>query len=318
MKSKRNTLKSIFSMVLIAAVLITSILTGSTATVTAATNVTDIVIGDDITTRCDITMKPDDVKKVTVHDKTGKDIQESFNFKVTEGEGTVINAEDDFVSNSDYTCCINIIGLKEGSATIVGQRGSTTSSIGREFVEIKVTVKMPKATMTAKQKKCKHKYKVTKKATCERPGIKTCTKCKWQKTIAQKKHVYVTETRPVTRAKYLYYVVECNSPGCGLKAKMKIDWDGNVLPDSKYKTEDEMGNALLEMHTERRKNLGYENLDITEYIFKQELYADCECLFSPGEQEYYEDGKEDETVNITDEFCKYCHRQKEAIENGKY
>lgn len=314
-------------MVLIAAVLITSVLTGSTSTVTAATNVTDIVTGDDITTRCEITMKPGDVKKVTVHDKTGKDIQESFNFKVTEGEGTVINAEDDFVSNSDYTCCINIIGLKEGSATIVGQRGSATSSMGREFVEIKVTVKMPKATMTAKQKKCKHKYKVTKKATCERPGIKTCTKCKWQKTIAQKKHVYETKQVKVTRPTYQYYTVECthtvpNGKFCGLSVTTKLDMNGNPLPDSKYKNLAEMTAALTELHKERREHLGLENISAMEYQLawqsgSEDIYSN-ECLYMVSWGDSSEDGKEYEIVNVTDEFCKYCHRQKEAIENGKY
>lgn len=299
MKTTRN-LKTIITCILIAAILITGINTGKAVTVNAASGVTDIVKDDEVTTTCEITLKPGDVKKVTVHDKAGKDIQESFNWKVTKGEGTVINVEDDFVSNDDYTCYMNIIGLKEGSATIVGQKGSATSPIGREFVEIKVTVKMPAAKMTAKQKKCKHKYVVTKKATCERPGMKVCKKCKWQKTIAQKKHVYVTETRPVTRAKYLYWVIECNSIGCGLKAKMKIDWEGNVLPDSEYKTMQEMLEAISEMHDEREK------------------HGENGCTFFAGNMDYYEDGEEMETVNITDEFCKYCHRQKDAIETATY
>lgn len=300
MKTTRN-LKTIITCILVAALFITGINTGNAVTVHAASGVTDIVKGDEVTATCEITVKPGDVKKVTVHDKSGKDIQGSFNWSVTKGEGTVINVEDDFVSDDDYTNCINIIGLKEGTATIVGQKGSATSSIGREFVEIKVTVKMPAAKMTAKQKKCKHKYVVTKKATCERPGMKVCKKCKWHKTIAQKKHVYVTETRPVTRAKYLYYVIECNSPGCGLHAKMKVDWDGNPLPDSKYKTEKEMREAISEMHKERR-----------------ESGKDYDCTYFLGCAEYYEDGEENETVNITDKFCKYCHRQKSAIETATY
>ena len=299
MKTTRN-LKTIITCILVAAILITGINTGKAVTVNAAFGVTDIVKDDEVTTTCEITIKPGDVKKVTVHDKAGKDIQESFNWKVTKGEGTVINVEDDFVSDDDYTCCMNIIGLKEGSATIVGQKGSATSSIGREFVEIKVTVKMPAAKMTAKQKKCKHKYVVTKKATCERPGMKVCKKCKWQKTIAQKKHVYVTETRPVTRHEYTYFVMECNSPGCGLRAKMKIDWEGNVLPDSEYKTMAEMSDAISEMHKERR-----------------ERHEDG-CQYFAGYMDYYEEGGKVVTVNITDEFCKYCHRQKDAIETGKY
>lgn len=312
----KNNLKTIITCILVAAIFITGINTGNAITVNAASGVTDIVKGDDVTTTCEITLKPSDVKKVTVHDKSGKDIQESFNWKVTKGEGTIINVEDEFVSDDDYTCCMNIIGLKEGTATIVGQKGSATSPIGREFVEIKVTVKMPAAKMTAKQKKCKHKYVVTKKATCERPGMKVCKKCKWHKTIAQKKHVYVTETRPVTRTKYLYYVIGCNTPDCGLMAKMKVDWDGNPLPDSKYKSKKELTEAIAKMHEERRENLGYKDLDVQEYIFKG---SPCdECLFSFGYVEYYEDGEEDETVNITDKFCKYCHRQKSAIETATY
>ena len=301
----KKLLKQIITTFLIAAILITGISFDTFVTVNAASGVTDIVKGDEVTTTCEITIKPGDVKKVTVHDKAGKDIQESFNWKVTKGEGTVINVEDDFASDDDYTCCMNIIGLKEGSATIVGQKGSATSSIGREFVEIKVTVKMPAAKMTAKQKKCKHKYVVTKKATCERPGMKVCKKCKWHKTIAQKKHVYVTETRPVTRHEYGYWVIECNTPGCGLKAKMKIDWEGNVLPDSEYKNIDEMLDAISEMHKERRERC-------------EQTGEKCICLHFLGNMDYYEEGGKVVTVNITDEFCKYCHRQKDAIETATY
>lgn len=304
MKTTRN-LKTIITCILVAAILITGINTGNAVTVNAASDVTDIVKGDEITTTCEITIKPGDVKKVTVHDKAGKDIQESFNFKVTKGEGTVINVEDDFVSDDDYTNCINIIGLKEGTATIVGQKGSATSSIGREFVEIKVTVKMPAAKMTAKQKKCKHKYVVTKKATCERPGMKVCKKCKWQKTIAQKKHVYVTETVPVTRHEYLYYVIQCSNPDCGISVKTKMDWEHNVFPDSEYKTVADMLNAIAKMHDERREK--DENTICKHFIPGISNWMD-----------YYDEAGKIVTVYETKEFCKYCHRQKDAIETATY
>lgn len=301
----KNNLKTIITCILVAAILVTGINTGNAVTVNAASGVTDIVKGDEVTATCEITLKPGDVKKVTVHDKSGKDIQGSFNFKVTKGEGTVINVEDDFVSDDDYTNCINIIGLKEGSATIVGQKGSATSSIGREFVEIKVTVKMPAAKMTTKQKKCKHKYVVTKKATCERPGMKVCKKCKWHKVIKQKKHVYVTETVPVTRHEYLYYVIQCSNPDCGISVKTKMDWEHNVFPDSEYKTVADMLNAIAKMHDERREK--DENTICKHFIPGISNWMD-----------YYDEAGKIVTVYETKEFCKYCHRQKSVIETATY
>ena len=76
-------------------------------------------------------------------------------------------------------------------------------------ISFTINVKGPK--ITAKQKSCNHKFKTTTKATCERPGLKTCQKCGLQKLIAEKAHKYTTVSEG--RQKRIYQrIYQC---GCG-------------------------------------------------------------------------------------------------------
>lgn len=101
---------------------------------------------------------------------------------------------------------IQIRAEKPGTAVISGH-----NEWADDTVSFTVTVQKPK--MTAKQKKCKHVWKTTKKATCMRSGIKTCKKCKLQKTIAQKKHKFVT--MPESIYEYpVYAIFQCNDCNC--------------------------------------------------------------------------------------------------------
>ena len=93
--------------------------------------------------------------------------------------------------------------LEPGTATVsaVNPEDNTT-------ISFTINVKGPK--ITAKQKSCSHKFKTTTKATCERPGLKTCKKCKLQKLIAEKAHKYITVSED--RQKRIYervYPCDC-------------------------------------------------------------------------------------------------------------
>lgn len=67
---------------------------------------------------------------------------------------------------------------------------------------------------TAKQKKCKHSWKVTKKATCERAGVKTCKRCKLQKSIKRTGHKYVNTKITETEYDEYEYIVKCSGCDC--------------------------------------------------------------------------------------------------------
>lgn len=91
-----------------------------------------------------------------------------------------------------------------GEVTIIGRENFYVSSDYHDLIikesrptDIRITIKVTKAAskLTATQKKCKHSWKVTKKATCQRVGTKTCKKCKLQKTIKKTDHKWVATTR---------------------------------------------------------------------------------------------------------------------------
>lgn len=201
-------LKQIITTILIAAILITGI-SVDTTTVTAATTK-----GGEFTNGGSVTIKPGDELKLTVTDtnhefknseKDDYDIVERY--KWSSSDTSVLAVETDFYDERETNAfCVTLIGVSAGTATVTGKDKSGI----HEDITMTVTVTLPKA--TAKQKKCKHKYKVTKKATCERGGIKTCKKCKYQKAIAKKAHQYVN--RKVTTVEYDYYLTTWYCSGC--------------------------------------------------------------------------------------------------------
>ena len=193
----RKTLKQIITAILAAAILITGISPGSTMTAHAATTV------ENFKQNGEATMKPGDVKKLLVMDKSGKDLVETY--KWSSSDSSVLKVESDFVDDSvDFTCCVYVTALKNGTATITGK-----SIYGYQPLTMTVSVQLAKA--TAKQKKCKHTWKTTKKATCERTGIKTCKKCKLQESISKKEHTWTEKT---VYTQECWHIFHCNACTC--------------------------------------------------------------------------------------------------------
>ena len=193
----RKTLKQIITAILAAAILITGISPGSTMTAHAATTV------ENFKQNGEATMKPGDVKKLLVMDKSGKDLVETY--KWSSSDSSILKVESDFVDDSvDFTCCVYVTALKNGTATITGK-----SIYGYQPLTMTVNVQLAKA--TAKQKKCKHTWKTTKKATCERTGIKTCKKCKLQESIAKKAHTWTEKT---VYTQECWHIIHCNVCSC--------------------------------------------------------------------------------------------------------
>ena len=269
----KNLIKTIITSILTAAILITGI-NIDTTTVTAATTK-----GGEFTNGGSVTIKPGDSLKLTVTD-TNKIFDYSYindydvveNYKWSSSDTSVLKVGTDFYDEKvDYTECVVLIGVGPGTATVTGKSGGRQPDI-----TMTVTVSLPKA--TAKQKKCKHKFKTTKAATCERVGIKTCKKCKFQKMIAKKAHQYVD--KKVTKVEYDYTLVTvkctghdctephetvsngytvfevCNNP-CYWSASVILDKNGNATADSEYASIEEALYAHAEHDITMLQN-GYE------------------------------------------------------------
>lgn len=196
----KHNLKTIITCILVACIMLTGIGLDNTATVNAATTASYVQKWGTVT------MKPGDTKKVIVTDTDGNDI--TTKYKWTSSDKSIVKVNMDFVSQSDFTECLELIAAGSGTVTLTGNPTGT----GYGKTELTVTVKM--AGPTAKQKKCKHSWKVTKKATCERAGVKTCKKCKLQKSIKRTAHKYVNTKLTVTEYDGYEYIVTCSGCDC--------------------------------------------------------------------------------------------------------
>lgn len=198
----KNLIKSIITCMLIATIAITGISLDTTATANAATTASYVQKWGTVT------MKPGDTKKVIVTDYDGNDI--TTKYKWTSSDKSIVKVNMDFVSQSDLTECLELIAAGSGTVTLTGKAVSILEDI--TTIQLTVTVKM--AGPTAKQQKCKHKFVVTKKATCERAGVKTCKKCKLQKSIKRVDHKYVNTTIKTTEYDGYEYIVQCSGCDC--------------------------------------------------------------------------------------------------------
>ena len=206
----KNLIKKLTIGVLVAAIVLTGIVLPDGNAVTVEAKTTTGTFKDGST----ITMKPGDKIKLLVTD-TNHEFPNSerdhyditTKYKWSSSDKNIADVETDFYSDKDHTQCIVIIATGIGTTTITGKCKSYQP-------DVKMTVKVTLPKPTAKQKKCKHKYKTTKSATCQSVGIKTCKKCKWQKTIAKKSHKYVdAAVYSMEYDKYVDYI-ECTSCTC--------------------------------------------------------------------------------------------------------
>ena len=198
----KNTLKTIITTMLVSAILITGICTGETVTVNAATKASYVQKWSTIT------MKPGDTKKVIVTDTDGNDI--TTKYKWTSSDKSIVKVNMDFVSQSDFTECLELIAAGSGTVTLTGKAVSLLEEY--QTTQLTVTVKM--AGPTAKQKKCKHKFVVNRKPTCERLGLKTCRRCKLQKSIKCTGHKYVNATIKEIEYDGWELVITCTGCDC--------------------------------------------------------------------------------------------------------
>ena len=199
----RKTLRQIITCMLVACIM----LTGNTITAEAKvityqkdrTGMENIVDLNGTT----VTMKVGDTKKVDlIEESDDYSIDSTKRYAWASSDETIVSMQRawDISTAETYEVSHVIIKAeKPGTATITATPVTTKG----ETVSFTVKVKAPK--VTAKQKKCKHKWKTTKKATCLESGMKTCKKCKIQKVITKREHMFVTESKE--KNDYKYYIV---------------------------------------------------------------------------------------------------------------
>lgn len=216
-KIMKNTFKSILAAMLTLAITLTSVLTGDPMTAHAEAT---YLKGVEDATNLDgttIAMKPGDIKKVYIQYSATLDDGYVFTDNITHNyrwESSNDNAvriirewgHAGLGGNLMIARCA-LVAEKTGTAII-----TATNWTGNEKISFTVNVTTPKK--TAKQLKCRHKWVTTRKSNCFWPGVKTCKKCKLQKTIARKEHQFVTKTEDWIRYKYRF-VYQCGVDLCG-------------------------------------------------------------------------------------------------------
>lgn len=298
--------KKIVTLILTAVITLSGISLNTSVTAHAATAVSDVQKWGTIT------MKPGDTKKVIVKDKDGKDI--TTQYKWSSSDNSVVKVNMDFVSQSDYTECLELIAAGSGTATLTG------SPIGLSYAPTELTVTVKMAGPTAKQKKYKHSYKVTKKATCERAGVKTCKKCKLQKSIKMTSHKYVNTTVKTTEYDGFEYIVMCSGCDCpnkfecpsvthGIECDTKCDY--TIVITTKARA----GVIAYPYHYDEVFYLeDYDSLwDATQHAADKVMYHAMYDLKSDmhGAYEDFEYLYGEHEVTKTVKACTYCGKYKE-------
>lgn len=205
----RKTLRQIITTVLAASILIT----GSSFCGTVTANATTIN-GQEITKfkpNGTMTLKLGDTKRLALIGTTsdGKEMNVTSQFTWASSNENVVSIVkmNPAFDSPDY---FKIYVSGKGTAIITG----TPVNPANRTMQMTITIEGSK--MTKAQKNCKkHVWKVTKKATCKRTGIKTCTKCKLQKSIAKTSHKYVTKTLTEQVDDEVYVILTCTNCSCG-------------------------------------------------------------------------------------------------------
>lgn len=212
----KKSFKHILAAMLTLAITLTSVLTGDPMTAHAEAT---YLKGVEDATNLDgttIAMKPGDIKKVYIQYSATLDDGYVFtdnvthNYRWESSDNSVVRIIREwghgYAGDLMIARCA-LIAEKTGTAVI-----TATNWTGSKKISFTVNVTTPKK--TAKQLKCRHKWVTTRKSNCFWPGVKTCKKCKLQKTIARKEHQFVTETEEWTRYKYRF-VYQCGVDLCG-------------------------------------------------------------------------------------------------------
>ena len=160
--------------------------------------------------------------------------------------------------------------------------------------------------MTKAQKNCKkHAWKTTKKPTCERTGIKTCTKCKLQKSMPKTSHKYETNLITEQVDDEVYWVLTCTNSSCGhiltcperpSPDSVCVHFCGFQIDARDYGNDPKRAEGAMRKHWENDCKRDNED-ELVEGAFKSGTYDDTTVHI--GHLEDY-----------TVKQCKYCGKEK--------
>lgn len=309
----KNTFKSILAAMLTLAITLTSVLTGDpiAAQAKSSKNVEDATNLAGTT----ITMKSGDIKKVDIqktYEKSGHTSNETDYYSWESSNDNVVRIIREYgyaaLGGDLMIARCALVAEKTGTAVI------TATDPNGNTVSFTINVTTPKK--TAKQLKCRHKWITTKKANCFWPGVKTCKKCKLQKSIKRTDHKYVNSTVKTTEYDGYEYIIMCSCCDCP-----PFECPGDNCPTScdftVVVTTKERGNVIdypfhydKVVYVEDHGGAGLDyrtwNDAIQEAVFEtadhdgsgHAAYTDSEWAY--GEHE----------VTKTLKVCKYCNKEK--------
>ena len=280
---KKNPKTKLIALVLTLALMITGISIGDTVTANAAVKATEFANNGSIT------MKPGDVTKVFIAIKDGSEFVEKHKWISSDTSVLTVGKDYDYDAESWF---IELTAVKLGTAEF-GIPNSPT---------MRMTVTVKAAKMTAKQKKCKHTYKVTKKATCQREGIKTCRKCKYQKTIAKTAHKYKKTYVESINYEYLRTWLLCRT--CESSGTDTWFWTENVpYYDGMQLTGDRVDPIYHQKHEEMFER--FEQHCREAHSDDGAMGNNAMGCWTAGDK-FYNPTKVTKTVMK----CQYCHKEK--------
>jgi len=294
---KLNTVRNIIAMVLCLTIAITGIsLSDTTAQAALVTEVKGYNLNlENIADMRDktISMKIGDTKRFELIEisENGFELDHTGVYDWKTSDENIVSLSKAFGYNGKVTY-FTIKAEKAGTAIISGKNAPTGDVIS-------MTVVVEKQKVTAKQKSCKHKWKITKKATCLNTGMKTCKKCKLQKTIAKKEHKWKTyKTKKTTYDTYTIFMCNgcvCTDPETHYYHEMVDDfgcenWCGMEFSEKDYGSRNAALHALYEHYEEY--NHGQSVVERTGYCNPK-------------------------TTTVTVTRCKTCNQTPESLEKYK-
>ncbi len=158
-----------------------------------------------------MTLKLGDTKRLALIGTTsdGKEMNVTSQYTWSSSNTNVVSIVkiDPTCDSPDY---FKIYVSDKGTAVITG------TPVNPANRTMKMTITVEGSKMTNAQKNCKkHAWKTTKKPTCERTGIKTCTKCKLQISMPKTSHKYVTNLITEQVDDEVYWLLTCTRSSCG-------------------------------------------------------------------------------------------------------
>lgn len=319
--SKHNTISRIAATILTFAIVLTGIsFDATTAEAKVVSYTKDREDIENITNLKDttVTMKIGDEKNIDFMEEIGSygmTTDSTNDYAWSSSDESVVSTRrfyDISVGERYIVSCLTIKAEKAGTAVI-----KAVNPWSKDTMSFTVVVESQK--ITAKMKKCSHKWKTKKKATCLESGMRVCKRCKIQKVVARKNHVFEETTNERYDYKYAIILV-CDACVCEGKETRKYHntpegsfecetFCDEKFPVSEYGSLDEAKNALFKHqskeHPEHRTELlgqyVYTEVPVEKVTTYEDTTVCTSCGYSKkGIDMMFEVNDPNETISVND------------------